>query len=143
LLHVVDAGSNDIEEHIAVVNETLKEMAVSEKPVILVFNKIDLVSKENRDRLNEIAHHYSRSVFVSAERGYGIASLKEEISALLTESSSELEVEVPMDHYEIASRLHELAEVTERTYTDRSVLLKLLVHRRNLARVERLLAMAA
>lgn len=143
LLHVVDASSNDIEEHIAVVNETLKDLGVSDKPVILVFNKTDLVPKDERDHLNDVTRHYERCVLVSAERGYGIATLKEEISALLTESSSELEVEVPMDHYEIASRLHELAEVTERTYTDRSVLLKLLVHRRNLARVERLLALAA
>ncbi|MBS1904925.1 MAG: GTPase HflX [Bacteroidetes bacterium] len=143
LLHVVDASSLDLEEHIAVVNETIQELGASDKPVILVFNKTDLVDKEDRERLNEIAARFPHHVFVSAERGYGIPTLRHEISVLLNEASSEMEVEVPMDHYEIASRLHELAEVKERRYTDRSVLLKLLVHRRNVSRVERLLARAA
>ncbi len=143
LLIVVDANSADLEEHIAVVNETLKELDASEKPVILVFNKTDLVPKEERGRLDVIANKYAHTAFVSAEKGYGIASLKEEIAALITEASRELEVEVPMNHYEIASRLHELAEVKERKYTEHSVLLTLLVHHRNLARVERLLALAA
>lgn len=143
LLHVLDASSSDIEEHITVVDDTLRDLGVSDKPMIVVFNKSDLIDKEDRERLNVIASRFPHYVFLSAGRAYGITTLKEAISALLTAASSELEVEVPMDHYEIASRLHELAEVTERTYTDRSVLLKLLVHHRNLARVERLLARAA
>lgn len=143
LLHVVDASSKDIEEHIVVVNETLKDLKVEDKPVILVFNKTDLVPLDERDKLTYIAQKYQHSVLVSAERGYGVASLKEEIANLLTEASSEMTVEVPVAHYEIASRLHELAEVKEREYTEKFILLKLLVHRRNLARVERLLALAA
>jgi GTPase len=143
LLHVLDSSSNDIEEHISVVNDTVRELGASDKPTIIVFNKSDLVEKEDRERLNEIAARFPHHVFVSAERGYGITTLRQEISNLLNEASSEMEVEVPMDHYEIASRLHELAEVKERRYTDSSVLLTLLVHHRNLARVERLLARAA
>ena len=143
LLHVVDASSKDIEEHIVVVNETLKDLKADDKQVILVFNKTDLVPVEDRDRLTYIAQKYEHTALVSAQRGYGITTLKEEIAALLTESSSEMTVEVPVDHYEIASRLHELAEVKERQYTEHSILMKLLVHRRNLARVERLLALAA
>ncbi len=143
LLHVVDAGSKDIEEHIAVVKATLEDLKVADKPTILVFNKTDLVPKEERYKIEDLASNYPHSVFISAQHGYGITTLKDEIITILTESSSEMIVEVPMNHYEIASKLHEIAEVKERKYTENSVLLKLLVHRRNLSRVERLLALAA
>jgi hypothetical protein len=52
-------------------------------------------------------------------------------------------VEVSLAHYEIASRLHELAEVKEREFGEQSVKMRLSVHQRNLERVERLLALAA
>lgn len=41
LLHVVDVSHPAYEEHIEVVNKTLKELGASDKPTILVFNKID------------------------------------------------------------------------------------------------------
>lgn len=41
LLHVVDISHPDFEEQIAVVNQTLKELGCSEKPTMIVFNKID------------------------------------------------------------------------------------------------------
>jgi GTP-binding protein HflX len=41
LLHVVDISHPNFEEHIRVVNETLQEIGALDKPVLLVFNKID------------------------------------------------------------------------------------------------------
>ena len=41
LLHVVDISHPDFEEQIQVVNETLKELGCSDKPTMIVFNKID------------------------------------------------------------------------------------------------------
>jgi GTP-binding protein HflX len=41
LLHVVDISHPSFENHIHVVNETLKEIGALNKEVILVFNKID------------------------------------------------------------------------------------------------------
>lgn len=41
LLHVVDISHPNFEEHIHVVNETLQEIGALDKPVLLVFNKID------------------------------------------------------------------------------------------------------
>jgi GTP-binding protein HflX len=45
LVHVVDISHPRFEDHIAVVSETLNEIKAGEKPVLLVFNKIDLVEK--------------------------------------------------------------------------------------------------
>jgi len=41
LLHVVDISHPRFEDHLTVVNETLADIGAGEKPVILVFNKID------------------------------------------------------------------------------------------------------
>lgn len=41
LIHVVDISHNNYEEQIATVQDTLKEIGVVDKPVIMVFNKVD------------------------------------------------------------------------------------------------------
>jgi GTP-binding protein HflX len=41
LIHVVDISHPQFEDHLRVVNETLAEIGAGDKPVILVFNKID------------------------------------------------------------------------------------------------------
>ena len=44
LVHIVDISHSAFEEQIKVVNTTLKDLGVSEKPLIIVFNKIDAFS---------------------------------------------------------------------------------------------------
>ncbi|WP_245815443.1 GTPase HflX [Hymenobacter gelipurpurascens] len=46
LVHVVDISHPTFEEQIAVVNETLKDIEAADKPMLLVFNKIDLYNPE-------------------------------------------------------------------------------------------------
>ncbi len=143
LLHVVDIASPSFEEQIEVVYETLRELDAHLKPTIMVFNKIDALSDDRQQITHELRVQYPHAVFVSAERGIGIEQLKNEIEKVITEASFELTVEIPLAHYEIASRLHDLGEVTERVFTETHVRLRLRVHARNKERVERLLATAA
>lgn len=52
LVHVVDISHPDFEEQIEVVNQTLKDLDSADKPMVLVFNKIDnyhWVEKESDD----------------------------------------------------------------------------------------------
>lgn len=49
LLHVVDISHPNFEDHIRVVQETLMEIGASDKPTILVFNKIDAYRYEEPD----------------------------------------------------------------------------------------------
>ena len=46
LLHVVDISHPNFEEHIASVNDTLGEIKSEDKPIIMVFNKIDAYKQE-------------------------------------------------------------------------------------------------
>jgi GTP-binding protein HflX len=49
LLHVVDVSHANFEEQLEVVNQTLKEIDPQEKPMILIFNKIDAFSHSPKD----------------------------------------------------------------------------------------------
>lgn len=49
LIHVVDISHSNFEEHIQVVHDTLKEINALNKPMILVFNKIDAFKHVPKD----------------------------------------------------------------------------------------------
>ena len=63
LLHVVDISHPDFEEHIIAVNQILQDIKSNDKPVIMVFNKIDAFKNkiiEVDDLITEkTAKHYS------------------------------------------------------------------------------------
>ncbi len=52
LVHIVDISHPAFEEQIKVVNSTLKDLGVSEKPLIIVFNKIDAFSFNEKDEFD-------------------------------------------------------------------------------------------
>ena len=93
LLHVVDISHPDYEEQIAAVNRTLEEIHANDKPVIMVFNKIDAytyvekeeddlspITKANRslDMLKESwMSKQGKTVFISAADKNNIEALRE------------------------------------------------------------------
>jgi GTP-binding protein HflX len=48
LLHVVDISHPNFEDHIRVVSETIKEIDSTDKPVVMVFNKVDAYTWEEK-----------------------------------------------------------------------------------------------
>jgi GTPase len=94
LVHVVDVSHSNFEEQLEVVNQTLKEIDPQEKPMILVFNKIDAftytpkeeddlapVKRENisLDELKKtwMAKMHDNCIFISAREKQNIDTLKE------------------------------------------------------------------
>jgi GTP-binding protein HflX len=75
LLHIVDASDAFIQERIRVVNEILDDIWAKQKRIML-FNKIDLVSKK---RLAEIKKKYAQkdSLFISVHDEIWLEKLKE------------------------------------------------------------------
>lgn len=98
LLHVVDISHPGFEEQIRVVNETLKEIGARNKPVLLVFNKMDALKEpfvlegediESSDayltRLKKsyMARENGQVVFISAGKKLNIEELREKIVDLV------------------------------------------------------------
>jgi len=64
LIHIVDISHPNFEEQIKVVDETLKELGSSDKPSIIIFNKIDVFSyivKDEDDLTPVLKENYSLS----------------------------------------------------------------------------------
>ena len=102
LLHVVDISHPDFEEQMEVVNRTLKEIDAANKPVLVIFNKIDAYSYEEYDEfslvpktqknysLDEfknswIASENTPCVFISAKDRTGIDKLRNDIYKIVAE----------------------------------------------------------
>lgn len=92
LLHVVDISHPQYEEQIGVVNKTLQELKAFEKPILTVFNKMDMYEEKNFDEwldesvkqeilrdLKEKWDHATENqcVFVSAIEKKNIDALRE------------------------------------------------------------------
>jgi len=56
LIHVVDISNPNFEDQIHIVNSTISEIGVSDKPLIIIFNKIDAYTyiKKEEDDLTDI-----------------------------------------------------------------------------------------
>ena len=121
ILHVVDASASE-ERRLAdmqAVDEVLEEIGAGEKPRLLVFNKVDLLSAGEREEA-ELDH--PEAVLVSAQEGEGLDDLSERIEAAFEETLTEVELLIP---YSEGGRLHELHEVAgdlERTEREDGVL---------------------
>jgi GTP-binding protein HflX len=68
ILHVIDASQPDWEEQVGVVDDVLDGMSVDGRPVVHVFNKMDLV--DDAALLNSgNGPHYEHAAHISATRG--------------------------------------------------------------------------
>jgi GTP-binding protein HflX len=107
IVHVVDASEPEERRMLAMhaVDEVLEEIGAGEKPRLLVLNKADLLSEDER---HEVAIGHPDAVLVSALTGEGLAELREAIEAAFTETLTEVELLIP---YSQGGRLHELHEV--------------------------------
>jgi GTP-binding protein HflX len=103
LIHVVDISHPSFEDHIAAVNDTLQEIKSLDKPIIMVFNKIDAfkftqkeeddlapITKENLSledwKRSWMAKNNSPAIFISATERSNIAEFRQ----LLTEEVSKV-----------------------------------------------------
>ena len=102
LAHVVDISAPDFEDQMKTVEETLRDIGAANKPVYVIFNKIDAYkcepydefslqprSKENRtlDELKNswIANEKSPCIFISATNKTGIEKLRNDIYKMVAE----------------------------------------------------------
>jgi len=133
LVHVVDASepAEDRAEAMAAVNSVLEEIGAGDKPRLVVYNKLDLLSADER---RDLLVGESDAVGISAETGEGIETLRDRIEAAFAETLRPVELLVPYSDGDKLSELHEIAGDLEREDTPDGVLVKArlpagLVHR--------------
>lgn len=81
LLHVIDITHPNFQEKIYTVEKILDEIGVSQKSIIKVFNKIDILLQ--MDMIKWLKDKYENSVFISALTGENIEILKRKVVEIL------------------------------------------------------------
>ncbi len=138
ILHTIDLSHPYFEDHLKVVEETLKEFGSKDKKEILVFNKVDSII--DKSIIEYVRNKYPNSVIISAQKGINISLLKKMIEELIEESFVEEEVELRIEQTKLASQIHDLAEVTSVKYNHDTVLFKYRVNKENSEKIKKLIA---
>ena len=119
VLHVVDLSHPFYEDHIRVVEDTLKELKCQNKTQLKIFNKIDAV--EDRNKIQYVRNKYPHSIIVSARRGINISKLKERLTRLTEENFVQEKIALNLTDSKKAARIHTLAEVISTKYDEKGI----------------------
>jgi GTP-binding protein HflX len=119
LIHVVDVTSPHFEKHRETTLSVLAELGAGERPVVNVFNKVDLA---DAIQLRSAKRAVPDAIFVSARTGKGIDALKERCAAMIAKEAAAVQLLVPHDRYDVISRLHALGDVHEQEHREDGVL---------------------
>ena len=140
LLHVVDASSPLLDEHIATVNETLESLHAHDKPTIMVFNKIDKVG--NRDIVFDMMRKYNASATISAARSINIDALKETIIKQMDKQFVEKTLTLTHQKHQLISKIHSIGEILEKKYENDHILIRFRINQKDEGNLKRLMAQA-
>ena len=124
LLHVIDASHGSWEEQREVVDGVLRELELHERPVLLVFNKIDLLPEPSLLSLQErIASEGQEAVFVSTVAEHGADPLKRALLASVRTLRPLAEIHLSSSDGKLLAEIHQYGEVIDqRTVGERLVL---------------------
>jgi GTP-binding protein HflX len=113
LLHVVDASHHDWEGQLRVVEKVLSELGLADRPVLLVFNKIDAVT-DAAGFTRRVRELHPTAVISSTMRTDGLASLKERLRELDRAGRVAVKVRVPLAEGARLAELYREGEVLSR-----------------------------
>jgi GTP-binding protein HflX len=131
LLHVVDASASGREGQMQAVAEVLEELGAQERPILLVFNKMDALASptEAEHEAKHLLARYPGSVLISAREQEGLDRLLEAIDEQALRSSESLEVLLPFARGDLVELAHKRAHILEERYLEEGTLLRLQVNK--------------
>ncbi len=129
LLHVIDASHPSWEEHKEVVDEVLAELGVADRPIVLVFNKVDQLTHEEEAILRERApfEFAEPCVFSSAVEEGGLDALRRCIHEALQEQRPEVQLRIPAQDGEALAAVYREGEVLAREELEFGAVIRVVV----------------
>lgn len=120
LLHVIDSADPNREDHIAVVDRLIAQLAKPGTPVLRCYNKADLVEKEDIPVGEDV-------VAISAAQGAGMDALRKAIEKALGHSRHHILVTLPYSMGGMVETLHDNAQVLSVDYTAEGIAVETIV----------------
>lgn len=125
IVHVIDASDPQAEMHRRVVYDTLIELGVTDKPVITLWNKTDLV--DGGEPLKDFGA--DASVKISAKTGTGLDEFYAELSRLLRESRVLVDTVIPYRDTALVAEIRKTGQLLSESYEEDGIHIKAYVPR--------------
>ena len=122
IIHVIDITNPYFEDHIRVVESTLKDLGCEGKKEIKIFNKIDIL--EDKSRLNYVKSVYPDGITISAERGINISNLRDAFIKFYEENFIENSIRTDHGKAHLVAKAHALVDDLDTSYDDFGVTIK-------------------
>jgi GTPase len=136
LLHVVDVSSPDAMKQIESVNKVLGEIGCSGKQMLLVLNKIDVVSALNT--METLQTLYPDAIGISAKTGYGLNQLHEAVVEKYHGGVITVKVTTSQANGKIQSFLRAHTTILSEKFTETNVIIKAQLGQNQLINLKRL-----
>jgi GTP-binding protein HflX len=120
LIHVIDVTSPHWEKHRATTLSVLEELGAVDRPIITVFNKIDIADPAQIADARRLA---AGALFVSARTRAGLPALVERFRELCAGDGVQIELLVPPDRYDVVARLQRVGRIHKEEHREDGVLL--------------------
>lgn len=134
-LHVIDAAAPDRDRHVAAVRRVLEDVGAAGVPVIDVYNKVDLITPDERRRIGQ---RDPAAALISARTGDGIDELVQMVASRVALDTRRITIafdtDKEFDRDQIA-RLYRVARVVSHVATNGRVVIEADVPRRYIARL--------
>ncbi len=110
ILNVCDASSGEYEDHISVTKQVISELGASDKPVLTVYNKCDLVP--------HLVFFGENNVRISAKEGRGLQNLLEKICTMLANTRRKVKLLLPYSDGATAAIIRKVGALIKEEYRD-------------------------
>jgi GTP-binding protein HflX len=124
LLIVSDINDPEVQEHIEVTKSVIDELGASDKPVIYVYNKCDMLSETLK------ADDSEDSVIVSGITGYGIDALLAKIEETIHKFKKKYTLLIPYSKQSALSSLYDGYTVETVDYRDEGIYVEVILDER-------------
>ncbi len=119
LLHVIDAATEQRDEHIHQVNDVLEEIGARDIPQLQVYNKLDLL--EQPARIDRNADGIPQRVWLSAVTGEGVELLLQAVAELVGQDMVSETLDIGPQQGGLRAALYRLGAVAAEDYGDDGV----------------------
>ncbi len=118
ILKVVDVSDPNFERELKSVNDVLEKIKADEIDYLKVFNKCDLLQK---DELAFLKTLHPDAIFISALTSEGIQELLYQIAKQASKADTTLTCHIPFDKGQLISIAHERCQVIREVYDDQGL----------------------
>jgi GTP-binding protein HflX len=119
LIHVADITSPHFEKHRETTLSVLAELGAGDKPIVNVFNKVDLADAAEIRSARQLVPD---ALLLSARTGAGVAALEDKCREMIAHSFGTVQLLIPLNRYDLVAKLHELGHVQSQEHGEDGVL---------------------